>query len=449
MGKGAVVLELNSCKVTLLTDDGVFLNVPVRRLPGARYIGQHIDLADLKSPHYSRWLTVAAACLIFLLVIPLFRPTPAQAWVTVDGSSSLEVLLDYRMNVIDARALNHGGQQFLDRYLKEQLSFSTFMDEYYEWSNQAGDSTVLVTATASIKAVNRVIKKSAPDLLNLVVLEVNPNARAEADKLGVSTGRALLIAGASFQGVNITAEQIREGNPFSALTEAGVNVEQAVISTSDTSTQVEKIKDLPKSDHGKPGDTANNPNPGPGSDNNPGPSEPAKPGADTPPGQSGKDAPPGQVKKDPPTDPPPGQSGENPPDSNLPQGQGNPGTSPGQPNQGTPPGEGNANTPPGLVNPPGQSNSNGPPDQANKDNSPGQSSNLPPGLAKNAANAPPFGLKEKFKPAETAQSWKQEKTGPPFKTSSTPGNSGNAKGNSSGNNGNAKGNSSQGKGKKP
>lgn len=307
MVKGAVVLELNSSHVTLLTDEGAFLRIAATRLPGARYIGQHVRLDDIRPQSYGRWVSVAAACLIIALVIPLLKPTPAQAWVTLDGSSSLEVLLDHRFQILEIHPLNNGGQGFLNDFGSETASFSALVDGYMDWSTQMGDSTMLVTSTSSISSLEEFFNEPS-DPVKAVLMEVDPEARDEAQKLGVSTGKALFMAEANNQGVSIPVENIKESNPFSALSSAGANVDEVVTSASDRETQAEKIKDLPRTDPDTAGGKPPQDNPGHGG------TPPGQGKEDPPPGQTDKETPPGQKDKDTPgrtdKETPPSQQGE-------------------------------------------------------------------------------------------------------------------------------------------
>lgn len=283
MGKGAVVLELDSCNVTLLTHEGVFLRLPAKRLPGVRHVGQHVDLADLKSPRCWRWVPVAAACLIILLVIPLLRLSPAQAWVTLDGSSSLEVLLDRDFRVQEVRGLNSAGLLFIEDYT-ESHDFSALMLSYLDWSAKAGDDQVLITSTASVHKINELVNQTEKSV-DVIVIGTNSKAREEADRLGLSTGRALLAAEADGQGIDISPEQIKDGNPLTTLTAVGADIEKAVSNSSDPDTHVDKIRDLPKPDPSD--DTFRKGNS----------SVAGRKGKATPPGQVGKETPPGQAAK--------------------------------------------------------------------------------------------------------------------------------------------------------
>ena len=435
MGKGAVVLELNSSHVTLLTDDGAFVRLPVKRLQSARYVGQHVDMDEAKAGSYGHWISVAAACLIILLVIPFFQPTSVQAWVTLDGTSSLEVLVDSKFRILEIRPLNTGAGRFLEDYRSEGVSFSELLDGYLTWSFQNGDATLLVSSTADLKGFDQFFLEQTSSL-DIVLLGVDPLARDEAQKLGISAGRALFLAAADVQGVTISVEQIKDENPFAALSSAGADVDAALTGSSDTTNQVEKIKLLPPSGH-NPGDTASKPgskNP----DNSTGDTDvktPEKPKDDTPPGQVKKpkdDIPPGQIEKPkddtppvqvekPKDDTPPGQV-EKPKDDKTPPGQvekPKDDTPPGQVEEPkddkTPPGQSDKpkETPPGQVDKP---KDNTPPGQVDKpkNNTPPGQDKTPPGQ-QDKGRTPP-GLRETFMPQveNPPPSRKENRSGPPF-----------------------------------
>lgn len=289
MNKGALVLELNKSHVTLLTDDGMFLRLPTRRLPEARYVGQHVLLAQIRPPRHGRWLSAAAACLALLLLIPLLRPAPVQAWVTLDGSSSLELLVNDRLEILEVRPLNDGGKRFLQSW-QGNSGFETLVENYLAWARQNGDAAVLVTSTADTGDISEIIERQAPEA-DVLVMAVDPKAREAAGKLGVSAGRALFIAGAGHQGINIPLEQIKETNPFTALITAGADVEQVLSNAFTPGSQAEKIMGIPLPEPDpKPGDEASGR--GPAKDQSP--AKAAPPPAET----AGKgDAPPAVRKE--------------------------------------------------------------------------------------------------------------------------------------------------------
>jgi hypothetical protein len=424
MSKTAVVLELNSSHLVLLTDEGAFMRIPAKSLPGARYIGQQVDLGEMRSLNHRSWLSVAAACLLLVLVLPVFRPAPVRAWVTLDGSSSLEVLVDRNFKILEFRPLNSGAENFLADFPPDNHNFSALVDSYLAWSTEKGDSTVLVTSTASTGFIEEFFKQRDSDAVEIVVLELDPEARGEAEKLGVSAGRALFLAEAGSQGVDISVDDIRESNPFIALSAAGADVEKAVSSTADPGTQVGKIKDLPRPEPDTPGDSAaNDPEPpGPDADSDqPGLTNPEDniPGKDSvPPGLQDTDGvPPGQQDKD---ELPPGQQDKD----ELPPGQ--------QDKDELPPGQQDKDElPPGQQDkdelPPGQQDKDGlPPGQQDKEHT-------PPGQEKIKS------IRDKYIPRfqeSKPLSWKEEKTGPPFKK---PNKNDNNKGQEKGNNGKGKG----------
>lgn len=374
MTKSAIVLELNSSYATLLTDEGVFLRIHVSRLPGARYVGQDVNLDNLKPLNYGRWVSIAAACLVFLIAIPVLAPAPVHAWVTLDGAASLEITVNNKYQIVDVRALNGGGQDFLAVFGSDNLSFTALLESYRVWSDKQGDSTILVTYSAESKSLHELLDPRQSD--SLIVLAADSQARDEAEILGISTGRALLLAEANSQGISIPLDNIRETNPISVLSSSGADVKEAVAGTATPGNQADKIKDLPRPEPKEPDDRDQG-QAGQEKDSNP-------------PGHSDSDkTPPGQDKDN----HPPGQTGNNQ-------------TPPGQDNQNDPPGQsGSSNTPPG---------------QAKKD-IPGSvgNDNPPPGLAKKDT-LPPVVL-EKFSPnpkEAVSVSWKEERTGPPFVSSS-------------------------------
>lgn len=387
MNKSAIVLELNSRYATLLTDEGEFLRIQSYRLPNARYVGQHVNLAGLRPRNYGRWVSLAAACLIFVLIVPVLAPAPAHAWVTLDGSSSLEVLVDNKFHIIETRSLNAGGKDFLSEFCPVNSSFSTLYDSYQAWSDKAGDSTILVTYPAGNKTMQGFFSTHSD---STVAFAVDPRVREEAEKLGLSSGRALLIAEANNQGISIPLDSIREDNPFTVISSAGADVEKVLENTSNPETQAEKIKELPKPEAKVPDPNDQAASPGKKDEQTDKDKTPSDQDKDEEgiPDQTGKDkAPPGQDKDE----------------------------------KGIPDQTDKDKTPPGQ-----DKDEEDIPDQADKDKT-------PPGLADKDKTPPghsnsslPLGILKKISSnSDTASSWKEKRTGPPFKTNDNNNNNGN------------------------
>ncbi|HBS92801.1 MAG TPA: hypothetical protein DEA85_02180 [Firmicutes bacterium] len=289
MTKKAVILELDNSYVTLFSEGGEFIRLPSRRLPHARYIGQSVSLDQIKPTCKLAWAPLLAACIFFLLVaIPLVTPTPVLAWVSLDGSSSLELLVDDGLKIKEIRALNNGARNFLEGCKEESLTFTALFAEFINWSFQHGDSSLLVTATEDIQKVKSCINEFDDNGMQVVVLEVDSKVRDEAGKLGLSAGRALFMAEVSNRGA-ISPEEIKEANPIDTLDSAGVNVEDFV-SSMDPESQAEKIKDLPNPDQGLPEDDSEPEGEQPELDPDENPdSEEDQQGAQLPPGLAKKD----------------------------------------------------------------------------------------------------------------------------------------------------------------
>ena len=79
VNRRALVLEMDSTHVTLLSDDGEFIRLPAGRLPQARYIGQSISMSQIKPKSKMGWMPLLAACIfIALVVIPMVSPPPGS-----------------------------------------------------------------------------------------------------------------------------------------------------------------------------------------------------------------------------------------------------------------------------------------------------------------------------------------------------------------------------------
>lgn len=246
MNKRALVLEMDSSHVTLLSDDGEFIRLSAGRLPQARYIGQSISMSQIKPKSKLGWMPLLAACIfIALVVIPMVSPPPALAWVSLDNSSSLEVLVDGKFNIREIRPLNHSARKFLEERQGQYKDFEIFIDEFIAWSRMNGDKSLLVTATGGIRDVTAYL---APyEDVYVIPLAVDDRVRNEAGKKGLSAGRAIFMAEASD---SISPEKMNDGNPIETLGSAGIDVE-SFVSGLDKKNHEAKIKELPPLNQGE------------------------------------------------------------------------------------------------------------------------------------------------------------------------------------------------------
>jgi hypothetical protein len=246
VNRRALVLEMDSTHVTLLSDDGEFIRLPAGRLPQARYIGQSISMSQIKPKSKMGWMPLLAACIfIALVVIPMVSPPPALAWVSLDNSSSLEVLVDGEFNVREIRPLNNRARIFLEERRGNSKDFDIFVDEFITWSRMNGDNSLLVTATADIRDVTAYFAPYAD--VYVIPLAVDARVRDEAGKKGLSAGRAIFMAEAS---ECISPETMKEGNPIDALDSAGIDVESFVDGLHENDHEA-KIRELPPFNQGK------------------------------------------------------------------------------------------------------------------------------------------------------------------------------------------------------
>lgn len=249
MNRRALVLDLDSSHVTILSEDGEFVRLSAGRLPQARYIGQSVSMSQIKPKSKLGWMPLLAACIfVFLVVIPLVFPPPVMAWVSLDNSSSLEVLVDGKFNIREIRPLNNSASKFLEEYQGSSKDFAFFVDQFIKWSRENGDSSLLVTATDDIQFVTSCIHHFA-DNVKVVGLEVDTRVRDEAGKKGLSAGRAIFMAEAG-SWESISPEKMQEGNPIETLDSAGIDVDSFVDGL-DKKNHEAKIKNLPPLNQGE------------------------------------------------------------------------------------------------------------------------------------------------------------------------------------------------------
>ena len=196
-----------------LSDDGEFIRLPAGRLPQARYIGQSISMSQIKPKSKMGWMPLLAACIfIALVVIPMVSPPPALAWVSLDNSSSLEVLVDGEFNVREIRPLNNRARIFLEERRGNSKDFDIFVDEFITWSRMNGDNSLLVTATADIRDVTAYF---APMQMCMSSLWQWMPGSGTAGKKGLSAGRAIYGRGQRMHSPETMKEGIHRRLGFS------------------------------------------------------------------------------------------------------------------------------------------------------------------------------------------------------------------------------------------
>ncbi|MTI96739.1 MAG: hypothetical protein FH749_14905 [Firmicutes bacterium] len=246
MSKQAVVLDLNKKSISLLTDDGAFVSVPAGQLPSARYIGQHVVVPEVRKVSSLRLSLVAAACVLLIFFVHGFQAPMAYASITLDGSSSIELVVDRNLKLLGVTGLNSGGREFLDDYTDLDPDVDMLVAAFTAWSRSQGDQILLVSTTPLSErgGVSEFVAQlvSAWDGIDALLMEITPEARVEAGKHELSASRALVLAAMHDQGHTVSVDSVRDVNPVKAITDAGANADQVWDNLAETVDQAEKVR---------------------------------------------------------------------------------------------------------------------------------------------------------------------------------------------------------------
>ncbi|NHM26053.1 anti-sigma factor domain-containing protein [Desulfofundulus sp. TPOSR] len=224
-----IVVEIKAKTCIILTPDAQFREIPLPA--GGVRLGEEICYIHRKRPVFWQSL-MAAACLLILLGAGLLYHdwlSQAVAFVSMDINPSVEMALDRREYVCEARGLNTAGEILLSRAavlgrpVEEAIATILTRAVQSNYLLPSQNNVVLTTITTKNGRepalqpgeIYQTIVKSLQSTgvpAEVVVETATPEIRRQARKLGLSTGRYLIHVEGSKKGLDIGLEELkREG----------------------------------------------------------------------------------------------------------------------------------------------------------------------------------------------------------------------------------------------
>ncbi|MGI9952663.1 anti-sigma factor domain-containing protein [Moorellaceae bacterium AZ2] len=245
-----VVLEGRGRRVIVLTPEGEFRQV---RLAGPLpQVGEEIMLSPPTSQGF-RWqkmVAVAAVLLFIVLVAPwaafLFRgPREVAYYISVDINPSIELAVNSRERVIEARAFNPDGEALLQGlHLKNtevqraiaELAREAVRRGYY----QAQEEGVLLLAVVPVTnaeegleagenlaaRLTTTVEKTLQENKIIPVVQavtLKPALREHASQAGLSSGKYAVLLEALAEGVTVSGESLKQQRVVDVLQKSGAD----------------------------------------------------------------------------------------------------------------------------------------------------------------------------------------------------------------------------------
>ncbi|MHB1125462.1 MAG: anti-sigma factor domain-containing protein [Bacillota bacterium] len=240
-----VVMEIKGKKAIILTTDGEFIQ---RQFTGALpQVGEEVTLGSNRSNLliWGRW-AVAAVLLLLFLTPPAVRTITnvaggfevATAYVTVDINPSVELAVDRKDRVVDAKALNDDGKQLLqDLSLQGSLVKETIIalvekagkDGYLPENSMATVLVAVVNNGGSKTQMKRLFgageeaQRVLQDRVRIQTVQAGKKQRVQAGDMGLSTGKYAVLLEALDEGLDITPADLQGGSVTKVITHAGGN----------------------------------------------------------------------------------------------------------------------------------------------------------------------------------------------------------------------------------
>lgn len=257
MAEKGIILEIEGRQAIVLTAGGDFRRVPLPSAAGT--VGDEIDLPSLWNRSvvslWQRrvwWLAPVAAVLIVVLLLPLWpwsKVNAATYYVSIDINPSLELTLNGRERVIEARGLNQEGQNLLTRLnfrgqpvavvLRNLLQLAV-EEEYLK-----SDGAVVIAVTPAGKTLDQRAVQAAQRLqeegrqalaekarqVPLQALTTTRTLRQEAQTLNLSSGRYAVLLEAQSQGLSILPQDLKKERLSTVITRVGGDVRKILQET--------------------------------------------------------------------------------------------------------------------------------------------------------------------------------------------------------------------------
>lgn len=243
MTEKAVILEVNKRTCTVVTADGEFRQLKLR---GNYRPGQQITLPQAVKNTY-RYTLVAACLLLFLAAAGLWGKwmNPAvAAYVSLDINPSVEIALDKQNIVRGLNPLNDDGKELvmglqikgknLDMALQSLIGAAISKN----YINTRGENVILSAVTplsgSTDAGLDDLIRESLEAYLEkgnvkaeVVVGNIPPDTREEAQKAGMSAGRYMIFMNAVKNGKNVRPDDFK-GNIYKIQQDQKIKVKDIV-----------------------------------------------------------------------------------------------------------------------------------------------------------------------------------------------------------------------------
>ncbi|MCS5694511.1 anti-sigma factor domain-containing protein [Desulfofundulus thermocisternus] len=240
-----IVVEVKARTCVILTPDAQFREIPLPA--GGARPGEEVSFSYRRRPVYWRSLLVAASLLLILGAGLFYRGwmNQAVAYVSLDINPSVEMALDRRELVCQARGLNAAGEDLLSRVpvlgLPVEKAIGSLLDRAVQsrYLQPARNNVILTTITAEsgrepapqAGEIYRVIVKSLSSAgvpAEVVVETAAPEMRRQASRLGLSTGRYLIHVEGKKKGLNIELEELKKEKISSLEQKKGVTIKEVL-----------------------------------------------------------------------------------------------------------------------------------------------------------------------------------------------------------------------------
>jgi hypothetical protein len=200
-------MEVNDPYLTLLTSDGEFLRA--RKMDRNYSIGEEIDFFPVHNYQQSKktksfktfislkkvWMTMAVLIISLGSIIPVYQSNKAYAYMSIDGTTSIEMGLNKDMQVVELKGFNKEAEKIisqLDRWKKMEASelTSILLTELKEDGHITQTEPIVISTvktdelkengTAKLKKNIEKIKQTVDK--NLVEVDMYTSTEAEVEK---------------------------------------------------------------------------------------------------------------------------------------------------------------------------------------------------------------------------------------------------------------------------
>ncbi|WLR50485.1 anti-sigma factor domain-containing protein [Bacillus tianshenii] len=231
--KRGIVMDVRKRRAVVLTKDGEFKKVPLKKYPYVA-IGEEVVVpASSAIPLYSKSIplfSAAAAAAIFLVILLSSFPLSTNdravaAFIGLDINPSVEAGINHQLEVIELKALNEDGKKIISQIGSvDEMPLQQLLTAFLAASKSSGylkkSKDMLVTTTlldsgASMQqpiasAVDKWKQQNVEGTdLALTTMQGNNEQRQLAHDNGVSTGKYLMYLQAKEGQENMTIDEVK------------------------------------------------------------------------------------------------------------------------------------------------------------------------------------------------------------------------------------------------